>query len=219
MKVCLLEAGPPDAADEIHLPPGQLALATSKYDWAFVSDPEPGSATAQRVLPRGRTLGGSSSINAMVYIRGNRADYDGWAAMGFEGWGWDDVLPYFIKAEDNERGASELHGAGGPLRVSEGRSRHRTCEAFIEAAVEAGLAAQRRLQRPRAGRRRLVPGHPARRDALLDRRRLPAPGARAAQPDGRDRCARDPAAARGHARGRGRGRPARRAPRDPRRTR
>ena len=139
VKVCLLEAGPPDACDEIHLPPGQLALATSKYDWAFVSDPEPGLGYRSRVLPRGRTLGGSSSVNAMVYIRGNRVDYDAWAAMGFEGWGWDDVLPYFIKAEDNERGASELHGAGGPLRVSEGRSRHRTCEAFIEAAAEAGI--------------------------------------------------------------------------------
>jgi choline dehydrogenase len=137
--VCLLEAGPPDSADEIHLPAGVLAVGQSKYDWAFVSDPEPGIAGHQRVLPRGRTLGGSSSTNAMVYIRGNRADYDGWAAMGFEGWGWDDVLPYFIKAEDNERGASELHGAGGPLRVSENRSRYRTCEAFIEAAVQAGI--------------------------------------------------------------------------------
>ncbi len=137
--VCLLEAGPPDTADEIHLPAGVLAVGQSKYDWAFVSDPEPGIAGHQRVLPRGRTLGGSSSTNAMVYIRGNRADYDGWAAMGFEGWGWDDVLPYFIKAEDNERGASELHGAGGPLRVSENRSRYRTCEAFIEAALQAGI--------------------------------------------------------------------------------
>jgi choline dehydrogenase-like flavoprotein len=138
--VCLLEAGPPDSADEIHLPAGVLAVGQSKYDWAFFSDPEPGIGGRQRVLPRGRTLGGSSSTNAMVYIRGNRADYDGWAAMGFEGWGWDDVLPYFIKAEDNERGASELHGAGGPLRVSENRSRFRTCEAFIEAALQAGLA-------------------------------------------------------------------------------
>jgi choline dehydrogenase len=141
VKVCLVEAGPPDAAEEIHLPPGQLALGTSKYDWAFISDPEPGLGYRQRILPRGRTLGGSSSVNAMVYIRGNRVDYDGWAAMGFEGWGWDDVLPYFIKAEDNEHGASELHGAGGPLRVSEGRSRHKTCEAFIEAGIEAGLPA------------------------------------------------------------------------------
>ena len=137
--VCLVEAGPPDAAEEIHIPVGQLALATSKYDWAFISDPEPGIGFRSRHLPRGRMLGGSSSLNSMVYIRGHRSDYDRWAAMGFEGWGWDDVLPYFIKAEDNERGASELHGAGGPLRVSEGRSRHRTCEAFIEAGVEAGL--------------------------------------------------------------------------------
>jgi len=149
VKVCLLEAGPPDACDEIHLPPGQLALATSKYDWAFLSDPEPGLGFRQRHLPRGRTLGGSSSLNAMVYIRGNRADYDRLAAMGFDGWGWDDVLPYFIKSEDNERGASELHGAGGPLRVSEGRARHRTCEAFIEAGIEAGLSANDDFNGPR----------------------------------------------------------------------
>jgi choline dehydrogenase-like flavoprotein len=75
----------------------------------------------------------------MIYIRGNRADYDGWAAMGLEGWGWNDVLPYFLRAEDNERGASEWHGAGGPLRVIDSRSRYRTCEAFIEAALQAGL--------------------------------------------------------------------------------
>jgi choline dehydrogenase-like flavoprotein len=104
--VCLLEAGPPDLADEVHLPAGALALGQSKYDWAFISDPEPGLGGRQRHLPRGRTLGGSSSVNAMIYIRGNRADYDGWAAMGFDGWGWDDVLPYFIRAEDNERGAA-----------------------------------------------------------------------------------------------------------------
>jgi choline dehydrogenase-like flavoprotein len=137
--VCLIEAGPPDAADEIHLPAGVLAVSTSKYDWSLFSDPEPGLAGRQRYLPRGRTLGGSSSVNAMVYIRGNRIDYDGWAAMGHQGWGWDDVLPYFIRAEDNERGASELHGAGGPLSVIDGRSRYRTCEAFIEAAEQAGL--------------------------------------------------------------------------------
>ncbi|TMM02085.1 MAG: FAD-dependent oxidoreductase [Actinobacteria bacterium] len=139
VRVCLLEAGPPDAADEVHLPAGCLALGQSKYDWAFMSDPEPGLGFHQRHLPRGRTLGGSSSTNAMVYIRGNRLDYDGWAALGFDGWGWNEVLPYFVRAEDNERGASELHGAGGPLRVSENRSRYRTCEAFIEAAVEAGI--------------------------------------------------------------------------------
>jgi choline dehydrogenase len=139
VRVCLLEAGPADVADEIHLPAGCLALGQSKYDWAFVSDPEPGLGARQRYLPRGRTLGGSSSTNAMVYIRGNRADYDGWAELGHTGWGWQDVLPYFIRAEDNERGASELHGAGGPLSVIENRSRYRTCEAFIEAGEQAGL--------------------------------------------------------------------------------
>jgi choline dehydrogenase len=139
VRVCVLEAGPPDAADEVHLPVGCLALAQTKYDWGFITDSEPGLGGRQRVLPRGRTLGGSSSINAMVYIRGNRADYDGWAAMGFDGWGWDDVLPYFMRAEDNERGGNELHGTGGPLAVSDNRSRYRTCEAFVEAGVEAGL--------------------------------------------------------------------------------
>ncbi|MEO6859777.1 MAG: GMC family oxidoreductase N-terminal domain-containing protein [Solirubrobacteraceae bacterium] len=141
VRVCLLEAGPVDAVDEIHLPVGQLALVTSKYDWAFVSDPEPGFGGRQRYLPRGRTLGGSSSVNSMIYMRGNAADYNGWAAMGHAGWGWDDVLPYFLRAEDNERGASELHGAGGPLSVIDGRSRYRTCEAFIEAGRQAGLPA------------------------------------------------------------------------------
>jgi choline dehydrogenase-like flavoprotein len=139
VSVCLLEAGPADTVDEIHLPAGVLAVGQSKYDWAFISDPEPGLGGRQRYLPRGRTLGGSSSTNAMVYIRGNRADYDGWAAMGHDGWGWRDVLPYFLRAEDNERGASELHGTGGPLSVVESRSRYRTCEAFIEAAQQAGL--------------------------------------------------------------------------------
>jgi choline dehydrogenase len=149
VKVCLLEAGPPDSADEIHLPAGSLAVAQSKYDWGFISDPEPGLGYRQRILPRGRTLGGSSSVNAMVYIRGHRADYDGWAKMGFEGWGWEDVLPYFLKAEDNERGPSEWHGVGGPLKVSENRSRYSTCAAFIEAAVEAGLERSEDFNGPR----------------------------------------------------------------------
>jgi choline dehydrogenase len=137
--VCLVEAGPPDTAEEIHVPVGLLPLGLSKYDWGLVTDPEPGFGHRQRVLPRGRTLGGSSSVNAMIYMRGNRADYDEWAALGFDGWGWDHVLPYFLKSEDNERGASELHAVGGPLAVSDGRARHRTCEAFLEAAEQAGL--------------------------------------------------------------------------------
>ena len=138
VSVCLVEAGPPDQADEIHLPAAGLSLGQSKYDWAFVSDPEPGFGGRQRVLPRGRTLGGSSSTNAMVYIRGNRADYDGWREKGCEGWGWEDVLPYFLRAEDNVRGAGDWHATGGPLHVDESRSRYTTMAAFVEAALEAG---------------------------------------------------------------------------------
>lgn len=148
VSVCLLEAGPPDTADEVHLPAGALALGQSKFDWAMLSDPEPGLDSRQRALPRGRTLGGSSSTNAMVYIRGHRLDYDAWAAMGLSGWSWEDVLPYFIRAEDNERGPSAWHGSGGPLRVSENRSRYRTCEAFIEAARESGLPANEDFNGP-----------------------------------------------------------------------
>ena len=84
-------------------------------------------------------LGGSSSLNAMIYIRGNRADYDEWAAMGLDGWGYDDVLPYFKRAEDNERGPSRYHGVGGPLSVSDSRSMHPVVETWIEAAGEAGI--------------------------------------------------------------------------------
>ena len=121
-------------------------------------------------------LGGSSSLNAMIYMRGNPLDYDAWRDAGCAGWGWDDLLPYFKRAEDNERGESEFHGAGGPLPVSEARARNVMCQAFLEAADALGLPAQRRLQRRRAGRRRLVPGHPARRAPREHRGRVPAPG-------------------------------------------
>src|SRR5436853_145425 len=92
-------------------------------------------------LPRGKVLGGSSSINAMIYIRGNRADYDEWRDLVGPGWGYDDLLPYFKRAEDNERGADEWHGSGGPLPVSEGRSRNEMSQAFIDAAVARGYEA------------------------------------------------------------------------------
>ena len=170
-------------------------------------------------MPRGKTLGGSSSINAMVYIRGARADYDGWRDLGNPGWGYDDVLPYFKRSEDNERGESEYHGVGGPLTVSESRSNNPMADAWVEAAVAAGPRAERRLQRRRPGRRRALPGDPARRHALLDGRRLPASRRRAAEPDGRDAHARAPRAARRHARRRRGGRAGRRARRGPRRAR
>jgi len=138
VKVLLLESGPPDTNENIHVPVGYLSLGRTEIDWHFETAPEPNCDNRRIALPRGRVLGGSSSINAMVYIRGNRADYDGW---GIEGWSYADLLPYFIKAEDNERGASEYHGAGGPLAVSDGRSRNAMVAGFCDAAVEAGFDA------------------------------------------------------------------------------
>jgi choline dehydrogenase len=138
VRVTLIEAGAPDTALEIHVPSAFGRLFQSKWDWDYLTDPEPGIDFRRRYLPRGKMLGGSSSMNAMIYIRGNPADYDQWAADGATGWGWQDVLPYFLRAEDNERGASDLHGAGGPLTVSDGRSRHVLMDAYIDAAQQAG---------------------------------------------------------------------------------
>ena len=137
VKVLLLEAGPPDVNENIHVPLGYLQLGGTEVDWDFHSAPEQECAGRRIPLPRGRVLGGSSSVNAMVYIRGNPLDYDGW---GVPGWTWADLKPYFLKSEDNERGASEHHGAGGPLPVSEERSENAITHAFVEAGVEAGLA-------------------------------------------------------------------------------
>jgi len=135
--VLLLEAGPPDLNQNIHVPLGYLQLARTEVDWDYHSPPEPNCNGRQISLPRGKVLGGSSSTNAMIYIRGNRRDYDGW---GVDGWAWDDLFPYFLKAEDNERGASEWHAIGGPLPVSDQRSGNTISPAFVEAGVEAGLA-------------------------------------------------------------------------------
>ncbi|HEX7059878.1 MAG TPA: GMC family oxidoreductase N-terminal domain-containing protein [Solirubrobacterales bacterium] len=137
VSVLLLEAGPPDTNQNIHVPLGYLQLARTEVDWDYDSAPEPNCNSRRIALPRGKVLGGSSSTNAMVYIRGNRRDYDDW---GVSGWAWDDLFPYFLKAEDNERGASEWHGVGGPLPVSDQRSGNAITQAFVDAGVEAGLA-------------------------------------------------------------------------------
>jgi choline dehydrogenase len=137
VSVLLLEAGPPDVNQNVHVPLGYLQLAGTEVDWGYASAPEPNCNGRRVSLPRGRVFGGSSSINAMIYIRGNRLDYDEW---GVSGWGWDDLFPYFLKAEDNERGASEWHAVGGPLSVSDQRSNNVISPAFVEAGVEAGLA-------------------------------------------------------------------------------
>jgi choline dehydrogenase-like flavoprotein len=137
--VALLEAGEADTAPEIHIPAAFGSLFKSEWDWDLDSEPEPELGGRRAYLPRGKMLGGCSSMNAMIYIRGNRADYDQWAADGAEGWSYDDVLPYFVRAESNERGASDHHGADGPLTVSESRSMNPLCDAWVDAAVEAGF--------------------------------------------------------------------------------
>jgi len=136
--VALLEAGGADTDEEIHVPAAFGDLFKGRRDWDFSSEPEPGLGGRRSYLPRAKMLGGCSSMNAMVYIRGNRADYDEWAAGGAEGWSYDEVLPYFKKAEDNERGEDLFHGAGGPLPVKESRSMNPVIDAFIEAAAQAG---------------------------------------------------------------------------------
>ncbi|MGM0699619.1 MAG: GMC family oxidoreductase [Actinomycetota bacterium] len=139
VKVALIEAGAADTADEIHIPAAFSTLFKSQWDWDLDTEPEPELHRRRAYLPRGKMLGGSSSMNAMIYIRGNRADYDQWAADGATGWSYDDVLPYFRKAESNERGADDFHGADGPLTVSESRSMNPLCDAWVDGAVEAGL--------------------------------------------------------------------------------
>jgi choline dehydrogenase-like flavoprotein len=140
VRVGVIEAGPPDSEPVIHMPLAFRQLWESRFDWGLWSESEPGLGDRRDLLPRGRVLGGSSSLNVMIYMRGNRADYDGWAAAGFNGWSYEDVLPYFRRAEDNERGESYYHGVGGPLTVSDCRSMHPLVGACIEAAVDAGIA-------------------------------------------------------------------------------
>jgi choline dehydrogenase len=136
--VALVEAGGPDTRPEIAMPIAFPMLLKSSVDWDLLGEEEPGLGRRRLYLPRGRVVGGSGSINAMIYVRGNRADYDGWAAGGADGWSYDEVLPYFKRSEDNERGKNEFHGVGGPLAVSDSRSMSPLIETMIEASVLAG---------------------------------------------------------------------------------
>jgi choline dehydrogenase-like flavoprotein len=138
VRVALLEAGAQDTQPEIRIPAAFPALFKSSWDWDLLGEPEPGLDNRRLYLPRGRMLGGCSSINAMIYVRGNRADYDGWASAGCDGWSYDDVLPYFKRSEDNERGEDPYHGVGGPVRVSDSRSMHPLVDTMLQAARQAG---------------------------------------------------------------------------------
>ena len=139
--VCLLEAGPRDSHPMIHMPLGILWMMHSKVlNWHFHTRGEPELGGRKLFWPRGRTLGGSSSSNAMCYMRGHASDYDAWARLGNAGWGFNDVLPYFKRAQNQERGPSMFHGVGGPLNVADVRSPNVLSRAFIQAGIQSGIA-------------------------------------------------------------------------------
>ena len=138
VSVCLLEAGGSDAVATITTPAAGGSLIRSQYDWDYDTHDEPHCNGRRLYLPRGRVLGGTSSINGMVHIRGNRLDFDDWQLPG---WSYDELLPYFKRSEDNERGASPYNGVGGPLPVAENRSKNPMSTAFVQAAVESGQPA------------------------------------------------------------------------------
>ncbi|MBJ6989126.1 GMC family oxidoreductase N-terminal domain-containing protein [Devosia sp. MC521] len=139
-KVALLEAGSKDNWIWFHIPVGYLfAIGNPRADWMFRTQPSEGLNGRDLAYPRGKVLGGSSAINAMIYMRGQAADYNRWREAGLEGWGWDDVLPVFKKHEDNWRGASDLHGAGGEWRVEQPRLKWEVLDTFIDAAESAGI--------------------------------------------------------------------------------
>jgi choline dehydrogenase len=138
-RVVLLEAGGRDWNPWIHIPVGYFkTMNNPSMDWCYKTEPDPGLNGRQLSWPRGKVLGGSSSLNGLLYVRGQPQDYDRWRQMGNPGWGWDDVLPLFRRAEDQERGADEYHGVGGPLSVSDMRLSRPICDAWVAAAQNAG---------------------------------------------------------------------------------
>lgn len=141
--VTLLEAGGSDRSLEVAVPAAFSKLFKTERDWSYASEPEPAASGRSLYLPRGRMLGGSSSMNAMLYIRGRPSDFDGWEAAGATGWGWESVLPYFKAMESNSRGADSFHGDSGPLLVEDIRHPNPLSYRFVEAAIAAGIAPNR----------------------------------------------------------------------------
>ncbi len=140
ISVLLLEAGGPDDQRDIHIPVAWRSLRHTALDWAYVTTPQEHCHNRIIDIPRGKVYGGSSSTNAMIYQRGNPADYDGWAELGNEGWSWDEVLPYFKKSQNQEQGASKCHNVGGPMNVADLRDPNPISVAFVQAGQEAGYA-------------------------------------------------------------------------------
>ncbi len=143
-RVLLLEAGGRDSSPWIHIPVGYYRLFTHQtHNWRFESEPVAGLNGRTSYQPRGKMLGGTSSLNGMVYMRGTAADYDGWRQLGCVGWDYESVLTFFRKAENQERGEDEFHGVGGPLNVTDAHYKHEIIDAIIEAAVQAGIPRNR----------------------------------------------------------------------------
>ncbi|NJM53877.1 MAG: hypothetical protein HC846_11095 [Blastocatellia bacterium] len=142
-RVLLLEAGSPDKRKEIHIPAAFGKLFKSEVDWNYETEPQPNLHNRRLYQPRGKTLGGSSSMNAMIYLRGHRSDFDAWRDLGNKGWGFSDVLPYFKKSENQERGADEFHGTGGELNIADLRSPNSLSKALVNAADELGFPLNR----------------------------------------------------------------------------
>ena len=187
-RVLLLEAGGRDNWIWFHIPVGYLfAIGNPRSDWMFRTEPEPGLNGRTLAYPRGKVIGGSSAINAMIYMRGQAADYDHWRQLGLAGWGWDDVLPFFKKHEHHFLGRGDHHAVGGEWRIEHPRVAWELLDAFREAAAQAGIAPHRRFQLRRQRGLLLFPRQPAARAALVGGARVPQAGAQPRQPAARDR--------------------------------
>ena len=149
-RVLVLEAGGSDRRLAVTMPAASflLALGNPRYDWAYEAEPDPTRSGRRDLMPRGKVLGGTSAINGMSYVRGQPADYDGWAALGCQGWDFESVLPYFKRAEDNENGADAYHGTGGPLAVSNRRTLHPLSEAYLRSCVAIGMSRMADINTP-----------------------------------------------------------------------
>ena len=139
-RVLLLEAGPADNDKFVHMPATFVRVIGTQRTWLYESEAQPAANGRKMYVPQGRTLGGGSSVNAMIYVRGQPEDYDEWRVLGCSGWGWDEVLPVFRRSEANMRLSGALHGTDGPLTVSDARYRHPLSVAFVKAAQEVGLS-------------------------------------------------------------------------------
>ena len=202
--ICVLEAGPSDWHPYIHLPAGFIkTFHMSSINWAYQQEPGPWTGGRSIYAPRGKTLGGSSSINGHIYNRGQRQDFDTWAQLGNRGWGYPDVLPYFKRLERRiGEGEDAYRGREGNLTVTTMDWQDPLCEAFMAGAMSLGIPAQPRLQRRDPGGRLLRPAHHQERPARQCGDRLPASGAEAAE----CRCAHARACDQHHLRGQARGR-------------